>query len=166
MHCVQSNSFFPIKQVRSLDLLNGTTESPREIPQKSKTTLMSLQEYEIPRGSPNQHKIKPNSHALAPEQFPVPHHTRQVAWFPLGNYQNSMRHTSSVCKNTNFSTGTRGKLHAPNIVSRRDLIPRILLNSKANFKQAPEEEPSITNRYVRGTLSFLPSVEWILRFPD
>ena len=76
---MQSNSLFPIKQVRSLDLLDGTTESPREIPQKSRRTLMSLQEYEIPRGSPNQLKIKPNNPALAPEQFPVPHHTGQVA---------------------------------------------------------------------------------------
>ena len=82
---MQSNSLFPIKQVRSLDLLDGTTESPREIPQKYRRTLMSLQEYEIPRGSPNQLKIKPYFTALAPEQFPVPHQTRQVAWLPLGD---------------------------------------------------------------------------------
>ena len=69
----------PIKQVSSLDLLDETTESPREIPQMSRRTLMSLQEYEIPRDSPNQLKIKPYFPALAPEQFPVPHHTRQVA---------------------------------------------------------------------------------------
>ena len=70
---------FPIKQVRSLDLLDGTTEIPREIPQKSRRMLMSLQEYEIPQGSPNQLKVKPYFPALAPEQFPVPHHTRHVA---------------------------------------------------------------------------------------
>ena len=69
----------PNQTVRSLDLLDGTTESPREIPQKSRRSLMSLQEYEIPRGSPNQLKIKPYFPALAPEQFPVPHQTRQVA---------------------------------------------------------------------------------------
>ena len=69
---------FPIKLVRSLDLLDGTTESPGEIPQKSRRTLMSLQEYEIPRGSPNQLKIKPYFPALAPEQFPVPLQTRHV----------------------------------------------------------------------------------------
>ena len=50
-----------------------------DIPQKSRRTLMALQEYEITRGSPNQHKIKPYFPALAPEQFPVPHQTRQVA---------------------------------------------------------------------------------------
>ena len=76
---MQSNSLFPIKQVRSLDLLDGTTESPREIPQKSRRTLMSVQEYEIPLGSPNQLKIKPYFRALAPEPFPVPHQTQQVA---------------------------------------------------------------------------------------
>ena len=76
---MQRNSFFPIKQVSSLDVLDGSTESPREIPQKSRRTLMSLQEYEIPRGSPNQLKIKPHFPALAPEQFPVPRQIRQVA---------------------------------------------------------------------------------------
>ena len=75
----ESNSLFPVKQVRSLDLLDGTIESPREIPQKSRRTLMSLQEYEIARGSPNQLKIKPYFPALAPEHFPIPHKTRQVA---------------------------------------------------------------------------------------
>ena len=75
---MQSNSLFPIKQVRSLDLLDESTESP-EIPHKSSRTLMSLQEYEIPQVSPNQLKINPYFPALAPEQFPVPHHTRQVA---------------------------------------------------------------------------------------
>ena len=53
-------------------MLDGTTESPREIPQKSRRTLMSLQEYEIPLGSPNQLKVKPYFTALAPEQLPVP----------------------------------------------------------------------------------------------
>ena len=69
----------PNPTVSSLDLLDGTTKSPREIPQKSRRTLMSLQEYEIHQGSPNQLKIKPYFPALAPEQFPVPHQTRQVA---------------------------------------------------------------------------------------
>ena len=56
-------------------MLDGTTESSREIPQKSRRTLMSLQEYEIPLGSPNQLKIKPYFPALAPEQllFPIRH---------------------------------------------------------------------------------------------
>ena len=56
-------------------------------------------------------------------------------------------------------------LYAPHIVSRRELIPRILLNRSANFPQAPQEEPSLSNRYVRVTLSLLPQVEWVPRFP-
>ena len=127
LHCVQSNSLFPNKQVRILDLLDGSTESTPEIPHKTRRTLMSPQECEISQGRPNKLLIKHNSPALAPEQFPVPHHTRQVAWLPLGNYRNSLRHTSSVYRNTNFSTGTRGKLQAPHIVSRREPFPRILL---------------------------------------
>ena len=70
---------FLIKQGRSLDLLHGTAESPPEIPHKSRRTLMSPQECEIARGSPNQLEIKPDSPALAPEQFPVSHHTQQLA---------------------------------------------------------------------------------------
>ena len=109
-------------------MLDGTTESHPEIPQKSRRTLMSPQECEKARGSPNQLEIKPDSPALAPEQFPVPHHTRQVTLLPLGNYRDSLRHTAQVYRNTSFSTGNRGKIHAPHVVSRRELIPRILLN--------------------------------------
>ena len=69
----------PKQQVRNLDLLDGSTESPLEIPHKSRRKLMSPQESEIYLCSPNLLYIKPNSPALAPEKFPVPHHTRQVA---------------------------------------------------------------------------------------
>ena len=79
IHCVQSNSVFPIKQVRSLDLLDGTLESPQEYPHNSGRTLMSLKECEIVQCSPNQLEMTPSSHALAPEQSPIPLHTRQVA---------------------------------------------------------------------------------------
>ena len=163
---MQSNALFPIEQVRSLDLLEGATEIPPERPYMSRRTLISPQEFETARCSPNQIGITTNSPALASEQCLIPHHTGQLAWLPLGNSRDSMRNPSQVYRNTNFSTGTRGKLHVPHIVSRRELIPRILLNSKANFKEAPEVEPALTNRYVRGTLSFLPQVEWIRKFPD
>ena len=65
---------FPIKQVRRLDLLDGTSESPPEMPHKSRRTLMSPLECEIARGSPNLIEIKPDYSALVPEQFPVCHH--------------------------------------------------------------------------------------------
>ena len=118
---------FPIKQVSSLDLLDGTTESPPEIPHKSRRRLMSLQECEIARCSPNQLEMMTSTPALASEQCSDPHHTRQLAWLPLGNSRDSLRQPSQVYRDTNFSTGTRGKFHAPHIVSRRQLIPRILL---------------------------------------
>ena len=127
---------------------------------------MSAQECEIARCSPNQPEMLTNSPALASEQCPVPHHTGQLAWLRLGNSRDSLRNPSQVYRNKNFSTGTQGKLHVPHIVSRRELIPRILLNSKTNFKQAPQEEPSLRNRYVRGTLNLLPHGQWIPRFPD
>ena len=133
MHCVQSNALFPIKQVRSLDLLDGTIQSPPEIPHKSRRTLMSPQECEIAWCSPNQVEMTTNSPALASEQCPIPHHTGQLSWFPLGNSKDSLRHPSQVYRNTNFSTGTRGKLHAPHIFLRRELIPRILLKRLVTF---------------------------------
>ena len=68
-----------IKQVRNLDLLDGTSKCPQEIPHKSRRTLMSLQECEIARCSPNQLEMTTNSPALASEQSPRPHHTGQVA---------------------------------------------------------------------------------------
>ena len=127
LHFMQSNALFPIKHVRSLDLLDGTTGRPPEVPHKSRRTLMSLQECEIAWCGPNQLEMTTNSPALASEQCTIPHHTGQLAWLPLGNSRDSLRHPSQVYRNTNFSTGTRGKLHAPHVVSRRDLIPRILL---------------------------------------
>ena len=127
MHCVQSSALFPIKQVRSLDLLDRTTESPPKFPHKSRRTLMSPQECEIARCSPNQLEMMTNSPALASEQFPVPNHTEQLAWLPLGNSRDSLRHPSQVYWNTNFSRGTRETLHAPHIISRRELISTILL---------------------------------------
>ena len=75
MNSVLSNFLFPIKQVRSLDLLDGTKESPPEIPHKSKRTLVSPQECDVVWCSPNQLEMKSDSPALASEQFPIPHHT-------------------------------------------------------------------------------------------
>ena len=127
MHCGPSNALFPIKLVRSLDLRDGTTESYPEVPHKSRRTLMTPQECQIDRCRPNQLERTTNSPALASEQCPISHHTGQLAWIPLGNSRVSLRHPSQVYRNTNFSTGTRGKLHEPHIISRRELIPRIML---------------------------------------
>ena len=107
-----------------------------------------------------------NSSALASEQCPIYHHTAQLAWLPLGNSIDSLRHLSQISRNTNFSTGTPGKLHAPHIISRKELIPRILFKRLATFPQAPQEEPPLSNRYMRGTLNFLPHVQWIRKLPD
>ena len=127
---------------------------------------MSPQKCEIARCSPNQLEMMTNPPALASEQCPIPDHTGRLAWLPLGNSRHSLRHPSQVYRNNNFSTGTRGKLHAPHIISRIELIPRILLKRLATSPQAPQEEPSLSNRYVRGSLNLLPHVQWIPRFPD
>ena len=146
-------------------MLYGTTESPREIPQKSRGTVVSLQEYEIPRGSPNQLEMTTNSPALASEQCPIPDQTGRLAWLPLGNSRDSLRHPSQVYRITNFSLGTRGKLHALHILLRRadsqDSIKEV-----GHIPKTPQEEPSLRNRYVRGTLNLLRHVQWIPRFPE
>ena len=40
-------------------MLDGSTESPPEIPHKSRRTLMSTQEYEISWGSSNHSRLNP-----------------------------------------------------------------------------------------------------------
>ena len=162
---MQSNALFPIKQVSSLDLLDGTKESPPEVPNKSRRTQMSPQECQIAQCSANQLDMATNSPALASQQCPFPDHKGGLAWLPLVNSRDSLRHTSQVYRNTIFSLGTRGKLHALHMVSRRadsqDSIKEV-----GHIPTTPQEEPSLSNRYVRGTLNFLPHVQWIPRFPE
>ena len=71
-----SNSMFPMQHERSLDLLDGTPESPQEQPHKSRMTLMSPKECEIVRGNPNQFQMTPDSPVLDLVQSPIPHLTR------------------------------------------------------------------------------------------
>ena len=125
---------FPIKQVRSLDVLERTKESPPEVPNKSGRTLMSPQECQIARCSPNQLEMMTNPPALASEQCPIPKHTGRLAWLTSRNSRHSLRHPSQVYRNTNFSLGTRGNLHALH-KCRGELIPRILLKRWATFPQ-------------------------------
>ena len=126
---------------------------------------MSPQECQIDRCSPNQLEMMTNSPALASEQCPIPDHTGRLPWLPLGNSRDSLRHRSKVYRNTNFSFVTRGKLHAHHIVSRRadsqDSIKEV-----GHIPKTPQEEHSLSNRYVRETLNLLHNVQWIQRFPE
>ena len=83
---------------------------------------MSPQECEIAGCSPNQLEMTTNSPALNSEQCPIPHHTGQLAWLPVVNSIDSLRPPFQVYRNDNFRTGILGKLHAPHIISRRDLF--------------------------------------------
>ena len=87
-------------------MFDETTESPPEVPHKSRRTLMSPQECEKAGCSPNKLEMMTNSRALASDQCPIPHLTGQLAWLPLGNCRDSLRHPSQLYRNTNFSTGT------------------------------------------------------------
>ena len=79
LHCVQSNSVFPIKLVRSLNVLDGTPESPQDHCHKMRGTLLSPQECKIAQCIPSQLEMKNISLSLAPQLCRVPHHTEQVA---------------------------------------------------------------------------------------
>ena len=146
-------------------MLDRTKESPPEVPNKSRRTLMSPQECQISRGSPNKVEIMNNPPALASEQCPIPAHTGRLAWLPMGNSRDSLRHPSQVNRNTNFSLGTRGKLHALHIVSRSD-DSQDSIKDVGHIPTTPQEEPSLSNRYVRGTLNLLRHLQWIRRFPE
>ena len=89
-----------------------------------------------------------------------------MGWCPWGNYRDSLRHPSQICMNINVSTAARGKLHAPHIVLKWELIPCLWLKRWANYSQAPQMEFSLRNRYVRGTLFFLCQVEWYVTIHD
>ena len=79
-HALHAEQFLvPNQTSKEPDLLDGTIESLPDIPHKSGITLMSPQECEIARGSANQLEFKPDYPALPREQFPLPHHTQQVA---------------------------------------------------------------------------------------
>ena len=146
-------------------MLDGTKESSPEVTNKSRRTLMSPQECQIARCSLNQIEMTTNSPALASEQCPITDHTGRLAWLPLGNSRDSLRHPSQVYRNTNFSLGTRGKLHELHVVLRRadsqDSIKEV-----GHIPTTPQEEPSLSNRYVRGALNLLRHVQWIPRFPE
>ena len=89
-----------------------------------------------------------------------------MAWLPWGIDRDSLRHPSQVNMNINISTATRGKLHAPHIVPRWELIPCLWLKFWATLQPAPQVEFSLSNTYVRGTLWFLSQEIWTPRDPD
>ena len=145
-------------------MLDGTKESPPEVPNKSRRTLMTPQECQIDRCSANQLEMTTNSPAWASEQCPISYHTGRLAGLPLGNSRDSLRHPSQVRRNKNFCVRTRGKHHALHIISRR-ADSQNSIKEVGHIPTTPQEEPSLGNRYVRGTLNLLCHVQWIPRFP-
>ena len=58
MHWVQSNCVFPIKHIRSLDLLDWPPVSPQKHSHKTRRTMMSHQECKIFQCMPNQIEMR------------------------------------------------------------------------------------------------------------
>ena len=146
-------------------MLDGTKESPPEVPNKSTRKLMSPQEWQIARCSPNQLEMMTNPPVLASEQCPITDHTGRLAWLHLGNSRDFLRHPSQVYRNTNFSLGTREKLHELHVVSRR-ADSHNSIEEVGHIPTTPQEEPSLSNGYMRRTLNLLRHVQWITRFPE
>ena len=105
-----------------------------------------------------------NSHALASE-MPYSTSYRMIGLASFGQLQRFPQTPISICRNTNFILGTRGKLHALHIISRRadsqDSIKEV-----GHIPTTPQEEPSLSSWYVRGTLNLLRHVQWIPRLPE
>ena len=87
---------FCVPSERSLDLLDGTPESPQVHCHTYRKTLMSTKDSEIAQCTTNQVEMKPSSPAMAPEPSCIPHHTRQGASLPLLNSRDSLRHPSLI----------------------------------------------------------------------
>ena len=56
-------------------------------------------------------------------------------------------------------------LHALHIISRIADSPDSI-KEVGHIPTTPQEEPSLSNRYVRGTLNLLHHMQWIPRFPE
>ena len=100
LHCVLSNSMFPIQHERRFHLLDGTPESPQEEPHKSRMTLMSPKECEMVQCNPNQIKMTPDSPVLDLVQSSIPQsyktgslsYFRQLQRFPVIPVSNLEEH--------------------------------------------------------------------------
>ena len=77
-------------------MLDGTPESPKDQPHKSRMTLMSPKVYEIVWCNPNQLEMMPDCPVLDLVQSPVPHPIIQVACLTLGNYSDSLTYPSEI----------------------------------------------------------------------
>ena len=56
--------------------------------------------------TPNQLKMKHISPSLKPQTSHILHHIQQVAWPPLQQSRDSLRHPSQVYRNINFNKAT------------------------------------------------------------
>ena len=125
----------PIKQVWSLDLLDGTPESPEEHCQKSRGTLRSRQKRKIAPCTPNELKTNPDKlHWFQSHQaFPIPHGSgltsfRQLQRIPENNVLSLEEHHVQH-SNSRKAPGTPNHL-----VMRADSW--FEFKRYANFKQA------------------------------
>ena len=112
------SSVFQIKDIRNLDLSDGTEENPQEHCHTKRRTLMSPQESKINWCTPNQLKMKHISPSLNPYPSRIPHHIQQVAWHTLQQSRDSVRHPSQFYKNINFSKKQDERSRHP--ISSRD----------------------------------------------
>ena len=139
MHFVQSNSVFPVKLVRGLHLVDGTSESPQRQWEMSRRTLMSLQHCEIALCTSNQLEVSPDSPALDPVLSRIPHQTRQVL--------TSLRQLQRFPENT-FPNLEKHQVHHSN--SRKAPCTPYRLEMRADSQDSTEEVCQLSISTSRG----------------
>ena len=113
---------------------------------------------------PPHHKRRPESPALHAEQFCIPHQHKRSLDFLDGTPESHQDHCHKS-RGTLRSLQQHEELQVPQIILRWELTAWLQLKRNGKFPQAPQEEASLSYRYVRGTLSLLPQVERTLRCP-
>ena len=127
LHSILRSSVFPIKHVRNLNFPDRTKENSQELCHNKRRTLMSPHECKIDWFTQSQLKMMHISPSLNPQPSRIPHHIKQVAWHPLQQSRESLRHPSLVYRNINFSKARGCRIRAQHTVWRWELIPCLWL---------------------------------------
>ena len=122
LHCLQSNSMFPIKNVNRVDLLDGIPESPQEHCHKTRRTLMSPQERKIAQCTPNQLEMRPISPSIGSITTRQSISYRTSFLTPFRKLERFPETTISRIDDHHFSRAAWGMFHAPHIISGWELF--------------------------------------------
>ena len=100
----------------------NTRESPRKLSQDERNTVVTsgIQNSSVYHKSTRDEAHLPFNGSIA---IPCSTSYRTTGLTSFRKLRDSLRHTSQVFMNINFSTATQGKHHAHHIIKRGELIP-------------------------------------------